>query len=276
MDLSFIQDFLSDLLYGPFYALASAVWQWCMGVCTGIMGTTPEKYSPEAWNYVQNTLYPWATAMGVSLMNLFFIIGFCRAASNFKENITLELCVESMIRLVVLNVLLQKGFDLIRTFFSMTSALSVDVMRMEHLSFYTADADIGAHLFWWMFGLLYFLIVVVCGVMIVLTLYGRYIKLYVLIVFFPLAMPSLAAGRGVDATSIAWTKSFISNAFEIVVIAIIMSITSMLIAGSPSGDFSFEGMFDGGAQAFRSMLHVILMASSVKGASAFFNRSFAL
>lgn len=278
MDLSFFEDLLSDVLYGPFYALAYSVWQWCMGIATGIIGTTPEDYSRTAWTYVEDTLYPWATAIGVSLMSLFFIIGFCRAASNFKENITLELCIESMIRLVVLNILLQKGFDLISRFFSMSSALSEDLMEMQHLAFYTGDADWGAHLFWWMFGLLYFLIVVVCGVIIVLTLYGRYIKLYLLVVFFPLAIPTMAGGRGVDATAVAWTKSFLSNTFEIVVIALVMSISSMLIAGTstPGADLVGSGTFDGFGRAFAAMLNVILMAASVKGASAFMNKSFAL
>ena len=163
-------------------------------------------------------------------MNLFFIIGFCRAVSNFKENITLELCVESMIRLVVLNVLLQKGIDLITTIFDIAAVMSTDVMRMEQLSFFTSDADMGAHLFWWMFGMLYFLVILVCSIMIVLTLYGRYIKLYVLVVFFPFAMTPLAAGRGVDATTYAWIKTFLSNVMEIVVIALVMSIASMLIS----------------------------------------------
>ncbi|MFR5044543.1 hypothetical protein [Mediterraneibacter sp.] len=36
------------------------------------------------------------------MMNVFFICVFLKAASNLKENITLELCIEGMIRLVVL------------------------------------------------------------------------------------------------------------------------------------------------------------------------------
>lgn len=271
-----LTDLLSGLFYGPFYSLAYLVWNWCMGMCTGIMGSTPEDFSPTAWSYVQNDLYPWAIGIGASLMNLFFLIGFCRAVSNFKENITLELCVESMIRLVVLNILLQMGFNLIRTFFRIASALSVQLMRMEHLAFYTSDADVGAHLFWWLFGLLYFLVACVTGIMIVLTVYGRYVKLYLLIVFFPLAMPSLAAGRGVDATAYAWVKSFLSNVFEIVVIALVLSISSMLIEGFPLIDVPVLDWFDGFGSAIRSLLSMILMTGAVKAATTYLKEAFAL
>ena len=32
-----ILDFLSnDLFYGPFFVLAKSIWQWAMGICTGL------------------------------------------------------------------------------------------------------------------------------------------------------------------------------------------------------------------------------------------------
>lgn len=271
-----ILDFINDLFYGPFFSLAQAVWNWSIGICTGIMGNSPEEFSSGAWTYVKDDLYPWALGIGVSMTNLFFIIGFFRAASNLKENITLELCVETLIRLVVLNVLLQTGFEMIRTLFRAASLLAVDVMQMEDIPFYTTDSDIGAHLFWWIFGFGYFVVALVCGIMIMLTLFGRYVKLYLLIIFYPLAMPTVAGGRGIDSSAHAWLKSFISNAFEIVVIAMVMSISGMLIAGITVPELPAVEFFDGGAQALFSMVSMILMTVSVKSSSAFLNRTLAL
>lgn len=271
-----ILGFISDLFYGPFFMLAKIVWDWCMGLCTGIMGKTPMEFSPQAWTYVENTLYPWAIGIGVSLMNIFFILGFCRAAANFKENITLEVCIEALLRLVCLNIVLQKGLDIIKLLFQISSVLSADIMSAADIPLYTTDADIGAHLFWWMFGFGYFIVALVCAVIIFLTLYGRYIKLYCLVVFYPLAMPTIVAGRGIDATAFAWIKSFISNVFEIVVIALVMAIAGTLIAGFSSIDMPVLEYFDGAGQAISSLLSMILMTASVKGASVFLNKSFAL
>lgn len=270
-------DFISELLYGPFFLIANAIWDACMAACTGLMETTPESFSANAWNYVRTELYPWAIGIGISMMNLFFLIGFCRVATNFKENITLELCIESLIRIAALNILLQKGFDLIRMLFRIASYMAGYVMREDSIGLFTTDEDIGSHLFWWLFGFGYFLVALVCGMVILMTLYGRYIKLYLSVVFFPLAMPSLLLGRGADATAYAWIKSFLSNVFEIVVIALVMSIAGMLIRGiSLFGEVTVAGFFDGGFQAVNALISMVLMTASVKGASSYLNKSFAL
>ena len=104
-----VEDLLKEMFYGPFYQLAKVVWDWCIGLSTGVISQDPQHFSPATWKFVTDTLYPWAMGIGLSMMNVFFICVFLKAASNLKENITLELCIEGMIRLVALNVLDRKS-----------------------------------------------------------------------------------------------------------------------------------------------------------------------
>ncbi len=261
----------------PSFHIAEIVWNALMSACTGIMTTTPEWFSADAWLYVRFELYPWALSIGIASLNLFFIMGFFKAASNLKENITLELLVETLMKLVVLNVLLANGMTIITTFFDMASGLAGNVMLMETPAFFTGDVDVGSKLFFFLFGLLYFIVAMVCGFLILLTLYGRYIKLYLLVIFYPIAMPALIGGRGVESTAYAWMKSFLSNVFEIVVIALVMGIAGRIVSGiTPFTDNMFAEYFDGFAQALNSVIYMILMAVSVKGAAAFMNKTFNL
>lgn len=271
-----VEGLLGDLFYGPFFVNARAMWNWCMGLCTGLMTKSPQAFSSETWEFVTETLYPWSLGIGVACLNLFFIIGFVKAVSNFKENITLELCIESMIRLVVANVLMQTGLTIIQAFFTMASRLAGQVMWLEEIPMYTTENDIGTHLFWWLFGFLYFIVALVCAFIIFLTLYGRYIKLYLLVVFYPVAVPAFIAGRGVESATYAWLKSFLSNVFEVVVIALVMSIAGRLISEINVSSGFITQFFDGFEQALNSLVHIILMTASVKGASSFLNKSFAL
>lgn len=272
----YITDFIGELFYGPFFLIARWFWDSMMELCTGIMTTPPYLFSVDTWRYVTYVLYPWALGIGVVCLNLFFMIGFFRALSNLKENITLELCVEAMIRLVAVNALLQAGLTFIKTFFRMAALLTGQVMDFSAPNFFTGDNDIGSHLFWWLFGFGYFLVAIVCAILIFLTLYGRYIKLYLLIVFYPLAIPTIAGGRGVDASAYAWLKTFLSNVFEVVAIAMVMSITGRLVGGITLPEISVLEYFDGFAQAMHSILYMILMAVTVKGTSSFLNRTFNL
>ena len=271
-----VSELLSDMFMGPFFVAAKWIWNWCMGLCTGVMTKSPQTFSAETWEFVKETLYPWSLAIGVACLNLFFIIGFLKAASNLKENITLEMSVEAMIRLVAVNALLQAGLKLISTFFTMASALAGQVAGFQQPEFFTSDHDIGANLFWWLFGFGYFLVAVVCAILIFLTLYGRYIKLYMLLITYPIAMPTIVAGRGVDSTAYAWLKTFLSNVFEIVAIALTMSIAGRLISGITLPDAGFASNFDGFKQGMHSIIYMILMATSVKGTPAFINKAFNL
>ena len=87
-----LPDFLNgSLLYGPFYQIASAIWNTAMSACMGIMTKTPEGFSSATWTYVNNELYPWALSIGIMSLNFFVMMGFFKAVGNFKENMTIEL-----------------------------------------------------------------------------------------------------------------------------------------------------------------------------------------
>lgn len=124
----------------------------------------------------------------------------------------------------------------------------------------------------------YFLVAMVCSFLILITLYSRYIKLYLLVVTFPLAMPSITGGRGIEGTAYAWMKSFLSNTFEIVIIALAIAIAGRITSGISifTSDNAIFNAFDGFAQALNSMVYMILMAVSVKGAPTFLNKTFNL
>lgn len=79
-----------------------------------------------------------------------------------------------------------------------------------------------------------------------------------------------------DASAVAWVKTFLSNAFEIVAIALVISITGRLIGGINMPEDTFTQNFDGFAQAIQSIFYMILMAVMVKGVGPFLNKSFNL
>ena len=170
-----VEDLLKEMFYGPFYQLAKVVWDWCIGLSTGVISQDPQHFSPATWKFVTNTLYPWAMGIGLSMMNVFFICVFLKAASNLKENITLELCIEGMIRLVALNVLMQMGMKLMKTLFSMAALMGGMVLDFQTPDFFTGEVDAGSVLFWWFMGFLYFFVALICGMLIFLTLFSRYV-----------------------------------------------------------------------------------------------------
>lgn len=271
-------DWITQLIMGPCYTIGWAIWQFAMSMITGVMTTTPESFSAEAWNFVTGTLYPWALGIGVLLLNLFFLIGFFRAASDLRQNFTMEILIMYGIKAVLANTLMHTGLTIMRDFFSMASALAGQVMSFEMPSFAPADVDFGTYLFFFIAGVLYVLVAVVCAILMFLTVYGRYLKLYVMVVFAPIALSTWAGGRGIENSAYAWIRSFLVNVFEVVVVALVLSIGGRLINSIDFGTFvDGLGQFvDGFGAVLQSMFVMIMMTAAVKGADSQLKRSFGL
>ena len=143
----------------------------------------------------------------------------------------------------------------------------------------TEDLDLGAVLFYNLFGILYILAAIVCSFMILLTVYSRYIRLYLLVVSAPFAIPSILGGEESRRTFISWVKTFILNTFEIVMIALVMVISFKLISGGISlyeqsniAVQAVNGFFD----ALNGLFTMVLMTASVKGVNSFMTKAFGL
>ena len=80
-----VEDLLKEMFYGPFYQLAKVVWDWCIGLSTGVISQDPQHFSPATWKFVTETLYPWAMGIGLSMMNVFFICVFFKNSFQFKR-----------------------------------------------------------------------------------------------------------------------------------------------------------------------------------------------
>ena len=98
-------EWLFDFLSGPTIKIAEAIWNSSMRLIIKLVCSTPQKFSTGTWAFVKENLYPWAEGIGLSALNLFFMIAFLKAVSNLHQNITLEMVIEAMVKVVVANVL---------------------------------------------------------------------------------------------------------------------------------------------------------------------------
>lgn len=269
---------LENIILGPCYALGNAIWNAVMKAIAGVIVLTPQNFSRNTWNYVTETLYPWSLGCGIAIINVFFLVGFLKSVSNLRENVTIEMFIELLIKMLIANALIQSGLSIIQQLFDLASLLSGQVLLNNLPQFTTDDIDLGAWLFFFVFGCLYVLVAIICAVIILLTVYGRYLKLYWLAAVAPIALSSLAGGRGLENSAFAWIRTFLSTVFEILVIAMIMSLGGMMIKSIDLATFDnmLGSIVDGMAGVFQSLLTMILMTAAVKGASSLLSKTFGL
>lgn len=260
------------------FNLAQSGWNFFMLMTYSMIGMTPESYSPGAWSYVTGTLYPWFLTIGVTLLNIFCMVGFIRQASNLKENVTMEMWIELFIKVVIANVLMTNGIALMQDIMSMGSSLSGNIMNDHFPSVYSSEMDLGAALVYLIFGLIYAIAAAVCGGMIFLEVMGRFLNLYMLVAVSPIALSTIAGGRGLDSAAHAWIKSFLTTVFQIAVIAIVLQIGARMMTSSAYVDATNTPLdwFDGAGAVMMSFITMIFLTTAVKGSDGFLKRAFDL
>lgn len=273
-----IVEMIKGLFYGPFYDAGNYIWNFVMTLVYGAMTTTPQGYSKDAWDYVVNVLYPWSLGIGATLLNLFFLIGFFKQTANIKENLTTEIFISLVVRLIMANVLMLSGLDLIQGFFMLSSGLSAQVFYQPPSYAWSGVSANDMIFFWSIYGVLYMCVAIVSAVMIFLAVYGRYLKLYLAVATGAPALSTLAGGIGIENTAYAWIKGFLGYVFEIVIIAIELSVAGKIIGGIDWGQL--DGMLgfltNESAKAAQAMFTMVIMAGSVKGTDVFMHKMYAL
>ena len=270
---------LADFLAGSGIKIADAIWNTSMKAISGLLVMSPQSFSGETWSFVEGTLYPWALSIGLSLLNLFLIIGWLRALTRLHENITLEMTVDALIKVVLANVLFINIKTIILKLFQAASLMAGGVYTLQAPTLITEDMDVGAILFYNLFGILYILAAIVCSFMMILTVYSRYIRLYLLVIAAPFALPTIIGGEEAKRTFISWLKTFLLNTFEIVMIALVMVICFKLIGSGVSlfeNDNFVEQATNGFADALNGLFTMVLMTASVKGVNSFMAKTFGL
>ena len=146
-------DWVTNFFGGFSIGLANTIWKAAMALIGGLLGTPPQDFSPGTWNFVEQTLYPWSLAIGVSLLNLFFIIAIFRAVSDLHHNITLEMIIEAFIKIVVANVIYLNLFLLMRLILSIAAAMVGEIFMTQNPDLIVDEMDIGSTLFYLLFGI---------------------------------------------------------------------------------------------------------------------------
>lgn len=258
------------------------IWNALISVVRTMLTKTPKQFAPEAWELLTTELYPWFLGAGAALLNLFFFVGFVRQNTNLKENVTMEVMLEGMIKVIIANVLMQSGLTLMEDFIDLGIKATKFILRdSQALSLILPpDAiDLGAGFFMFFFSIIYVIASLVCGVMILVEVMKRYLYLMASMVAAPIGLCTLAGGRGLENTAYAWIKTFFTYAFQIIIIALILRLgalmgshlTPLLQAQSGIGD-----MFDGALYFLNNLVFMIFMTTAVTGSDNLLSRMFGL
>lgn len=274
-------EWIKELLVGAFNMIypANSIWKACMSCVKMMLVTTPMDIgNGDVWSRVISELYPTFFMIGSSLLLIFLSIGFLKEITDFRKSITIELLVTYGIKLIIAEFLLTNAIPLIKLFFRMASQLSYSTISDNSLTIVTpADPQIGEMLTYLAWGLVFMIVALISSFMILFAVYKRFLNLYLVILFCPIALSSMSGDRGISQTAVAWIKSFLGATFEVVVIALALLIADWMLTGGLIVFSSLEGtVAEWTVSVLEGMMTMAITAGTVKGAEGLLRRSFAL
>lgn len=133
-----------------------------------------------------------------------------------------------------------KCFDIVLGFFDMGAYLVESVagstpiiIDAESLTnALVAEPDIGQLCLYILLGLVIGLVVLICGALILITIWSRLINIYILVVISPIPFATLLGSQSLSSIGSGFIKNVLSTALQGFIIAVLMAIMASIISNT--------------------------------------------
>lgn len=220
-------------------------WNGKMNEIWQIVSQSPQDFRGGGiWNVIQN-INGAMQAIGLALLVLFFVVGIAKQFGNFAEVKKPEHAFKLFIRFVLAKALVTYGMEIMLSIFkigqgivqSIISASGMSGTNNSWLPTEIANAVDKAGFFdsipLGAVAIIGGLFITVLSFIMILTVYGRFFKLYLYTAIAPIPLSSFA-GQGTEQIGRSFIKSYMGVCLEGAIIVISCVIFTMFAATTPS------------------------------------------
>ena len=267
---------------------AIATWNGKLAELWQLITQTPETFKGgQIWSVIVN-INSALTGIGYGLLVLFFAIGIFSSAASFKELQRPEFALRHFIRFVLAKVAVGRGMEIMTAIFAICG--SVVSASMNSISGAVADSatlpaeivsaieDVGfmQSIPLWLVSFLGSLFITVMSFILILTVYGRFFKLYLYTAMSPLPFASFA-GETTAGIGKAFVKSYIGVCLEGAVIVLACLIYStFLSSAAPTVDTTLPAVTMAWEYIGELVFNMLVLTGLVKGADRIVREMFGL
>ena len=233
---NWIVDNLNSAL-GTWNGKLAEIWQ--------LLSTTPEEFKGGGvWTVIQG-INGALQAIGCALLVLFFVMGIVKTCSSFTELKKPEMVFKCFIRFVLAQAAVTHGMELMTALFKVAQGMISTIMTASGLSALTDTTlpsemvtiieDVGflESIPLWAITLLGSMFIWVLSLIMILTVYSRFFKLYLATAIAPIPMASFA-GQPSSSIGVAFLKSYAAICLEGCIIVLACVIFSAFASTPPA------------------------------------------
>lgn len=210
---------------------------------------TPETFKGGTiWNVIKN-IYGGMQAIGLALLVLFFVVGVMKTCGSLTEVKKPEHALKLFIRFAIAKIVVTYGMDLMMAIFKISQGIVSKVMTISKITNSTnstlptemikaiEDCGFFESIPLWAVTLIGGLVVTVLSFIMIMTVYGRFFKLYLYTALAPVPL-STFAGEPTQSVGKSFLKSYAAVCLEGVIIVLSCIIFSLFASSPPVVDTS--------------------------------------
>ncbi|MBU5431945.1 hypothetical protein [Intestinimonas sp. MSJ-38] len=264
------------------------IWNDKLAELWSLITQTPENFKGgDIWNVIVG-VNSVMQGIGYGLLVLFFAMGVFQTAAGFRELQRPEFAIRHFIRFAAAKVAVGYGMELMTAIFRICNGIVQSVMGgiggMASMTatlpteIVTAVEDVGflASIPLWLVSLLGSLLVWVMSFILILTVYGRFFRLYLYTALAPLPLASFA-GEGTSSIGKSFIKSYTGVCLEgaLVVLSCVMY-SAFLSSSSPAVDTSLSAVVMVWQYIGQMAFNMLILTGLVKGSSRLVREMFGI
>lgn len=226
--------------------------------------------------------------VGYGLLVLFFAMGVFQSAASFRDLQRPEFALRHFIRFAAAKIAVGYGMEIMTAIFSICGgivqsimgglggAVTITATLPGEIVAAVEEAGLLMSIPLWMVALLGSLLVWVMSFILILTVYGRFFKLYLYTALAPIPLASFA-GESTSATGKAFVKSYVGVCMEGAVIVLACLIYSAFLSSStPAADTSLSAVTMVWQYIGQLAFNMLVLTGLVKGSDRIVKEMFGL
>lgn len=236
---------------------------------------SPEEFKGGTiWNVITD-IHGALQAIGYSLLVLFFVVGVMKTCGNFAEMKRPEIAVKMFIRFVLAKAAISYGLELMMALFEIVQGIVAKIMATSGLSdvsqtvlpdsIITSIEECG---FWesvplWAVTLIGSLFITVLSFVMIMTVYGRFFKIYLYTAIAPVPLSSFA-GEPSSSIGKSFIKSYAAVCLEGAIIVLGCIIFSLFADSPPVVDETAAAVNQVWSYVGELIFNMIVLVGTVK------------
>lgn len=232
---------------------ALETWNNKLGELWDLITQTPDTFKGgDIWNVIK-TIHNSVQAIGLALLVLFFVIGVVKTCTSFNEIKRPENALRLFLRFAIAKGIVTYGLELMLSIFKITQGVITTIIKTSSLvglskvvlpsEIIDAIENCGfpSTIPLWAVTLIGGLFVTVLSFVMILTVYGRFFKLYLYTAISPIPL-STFAGESTQSIGMTFIKSYTGVCLEGAIIVLSCIIFSLFASSPPAVNTSLSAV----------------------------------